>query len=104
MGTDSPVTGRELANKLTIEYLETAKAGNPSHMEAMKRIRDKSPFTQTQLRGWVKKIGQTPKGIIELTIQVPYEQRAEALELINSYGLPLDIYLRLIGEEPPDGE
>lgn len=33
---------------------------------------------------------------------VPFEQRAEAFELVNAYGLPLDMYIKLINEEPPD--
>jgi hypothetical protein len=33
---------------------------------------------------------------------VPYEQRAEALELVNAYGMPLEMYIKLMGEKEPD--
>lgn len=100
----SIASGRKLAQELSLEYLETVKARKPSHVEAMERIRARAEFKQTKLRGWIKKIGQTAKGSVELVFVVPYEQRAEALELVNSYGVPLDFYLRLMGEPEPDAD
>jgi hypothetical protein len=93
--------GRELAQRLEEEYATTAKSGTPSHIAAMDRIRKKSPFRKTIWHGWVKRISQNPKGQMEVMFIIPYEQRAEVLELVNAYGMPLDIYIQLFGEEEP---
>ena len=95
--------GRELAQRLQQEYISTTKAGSPSFIKAMENIRNKAQFKQTQWRGWIKRITQNNKGQMEILFIVPFEQRAEVLELINAYGLPLDIYIKLFGEAEPEG-
>ncbi len=93
---------RDLAKRLEAEYQNTTYAGSPSYIKAMENIRNKANFKQTRWRGWIKKITQNNKGQMEVLFIVPFEQRAEVLELINAYGLPLDIYIKLFGEEQPE--
>lgn len=95
--------GRELAARLEEEYAGTVRSGRPSHVEAMERIRQGSMFRQAHWQGHIKKITQNNKGQMEILFIVSYEQRAEVLELINAYGMPLDIYVKLFGELPPEG-
>lgn len=94
--------GPELAQRLADEYAGTVRSGKPSYVEALERIRAKAVFKQTKLTGWIKKIGQTPKGAVEIVLVVPFEQRVEALELVVAYGMPLEMYIKLMGEKPPD--
>lgn len=97
--------GQALAQRLQDEYQNTVRQGTPSHIKAMENIRNKAQFKQTKWRGWIKRITQNNKGQMEILFIVPFEQRAEVLELINAYGLPLDIYIKLFGEpEPFDNE
>lgn len=95
--------GRELAARLEEEYASTVQGGRPSHVEALERIRNKSEFRSTHWQGHIKKIAQNNKGQMEIVFVVSYEQRVEVLELINAYGMPLDIYIKLFGELPPEG-
>jgi hypothetical protein len=41
---------------------------------------------------------------MEVLFIIPFEQRAEVLELINAYGMPLDLYIKLFGEAPPEDD
>lgn len=96
--------GPELARRLADEYAGTVREGTPSHVAALERIRQSSPFRSTKWTGWIKKIQQNNKGQMEVLFIIPFEQRAEVLELINAYGMPLDLYIKLFGEAPPEDD